>query len=305
MTSGHIKEKLNYLENEFKNFQEIASRIKPSSGEFPRITGIDVYGEVNSLNQVVGGDHIVYVDFNQRYDLDTRISEVEESGNFRIAEALRLNKRRAGILVSDVSGHNLSDAMLSGMLHQSFLIGVLYELQQHGEVTLELFENLNTRFFNSSSFKKFITLIYGEIYDDGKFRFLNAGQPPPLVFSNRFDRLVKISFKSVVNVQPIGTLPSREDIDVSRNFSRLGYKQRYTTNEINLMGNGDILLLYTDGLYEHQNEKGDSYVSQKLEKTLQQIKERSAREIFSYLNQEIMDFAKPMDDISLVVIKKI
>ena len=298
-------DKISFFEDEFKNLQEITAQLKPLSGEIPELKGIDIYGEVIPLDGVSGGDHIIFVDFNRRYDLDSRIEEAKKEKRFEVAKNLKLNKRRAGILIADVSGHQITDAILAAMLHQAFLIGVLYELQQYGQITMDLFENINTRFFNSSSLKKYITLIYGEISDTGNFRFLNAGHPHPYIFSNKFDQLVKIYFQRVVNVQPIGTLPSKEDIDVKRNFSNLGLKRRYSVNEINLMGAGDILLLYTDGLSEHNLDMKSFYFPKKLEETLKKKKKGSAKEIFFNIKEDLMKFADPSDDISIVVIKKV
>ena len=296
---------VDFLLSELNNFQEIATHIKPLSGESPIINGIDIYGEVIPFNGVVGGDHIVYVDFNKRYDLDHRIREAEKSGRPDVVEKLYLNKRRTGVLVADVSGHNITDALLAAMLHQAFLTGVQYELLHNGEVTAELFEIINTRFFNSSSFSKFITLIYGEIWDNGNFNFINAGHPPPVVFSNKFSKLIKISHERVVHFPPIGTLPSREDIDSHRIITHLGYKKKYSINTINLMGQGDILLLYTDGLSEHTDNTGVCYFPGKLEETLRRIKNDSARDIYFQIKEDLLKFARPADDTSIVVIKKL
>ena len=51
---------------------------------------------------------------------------------------------------------------LAAMLHQAFLLGSIYELDMFGNITKRLFENLNTRFHNSSSLSKFVTMIYGD-----------------------------------------------------------------------------------------------------------------------------------------------
>lgn len=297
--------KVDYLQGELKNFQDIALHIKPLSGEIPFIPGIDIYGEVIPYNGIVGGDHIVYVDFNKRYDLDQRIKDALQDNRMEAAKKLRLNKRRAGVLVADVSGHNITDALLSAMLHQAFLTGIQYELKHYGEVTSGLFEILNTRFHNSSSLKKFITLLYGEIWDNGNFRFVNAGHPPPVVFSNKYEKIIKICGNQVIHFPPIGTLPSDDDIDSSRYFSRLGYKKKYSITEINLMGQGDILLLYTDGLSEHCCDDDCSFFPDRLQNILKQIKNDSAKEIYYQLKEEILKFAPPSDDISFVVIKKL
>ena len=297
--------KINFFEREFENLQEITTHLKPLSGEIPELKGIDIYGGVMPLNGVSGGDHIVFVDFNKRYDIDSRIADAKNNKQFDVAKKLESNKTRAGILIADVSGHKITDAVLAAMLHQAFLIGVLYELKQNGQITSDLFENINTRFFNSSSLKKYISIIYGEISEKGNFRFLNAGHPHPYIFSGKFNKLVRIYFQRVVNVQPIGTLPSKDDIDAKRNFSHLGLKRRYTTNEINLMGKGDILLLYTDGLSEHNKNMESFYFPNKLEELLKGIKKYSAKEIYYKIKEDLLKFADPSDDISIVVIKKV
>jgi phosphoserine phosphatase RsbU/P len=293
------------LQNELKNFQEIANNIKPSSGEIPTIPGIEIYGEVIPFNGVVGGDHIIYVDFDKRYDLDHRIKVAQSQNLPDIAEKLQLNKRRAGVMLADAAGHNITDALLTAMLHQAFLTGIQYELKNSGEVTTDLFEILNTRFFNSSSVTKFITLIYGEIWDNGKFRFVSAGHPPPVVFSNKYEKLIKVCHDQIVSFPPIGTMPSGEDIDSRMHFSFLGYKKRYSINVINLMGWGDILLLYTDGFSEHADEEENDYFPYRVETLLKQIKNQSARDIFYKLKEDLLRFAPPSDDITFVVIKKI
>jgi len=292
------------LLSEMENFWDIIRYIKPSSGEIPQIPGIDIYGEVIPYNGVVGGDHIIYVDFNKRYDLDRRIAEAQKRNHPDVVEKLKLNKHRAGVLVADVAGHKITDAMLSAMLHQAFLTGVQYELRLHGEVTPELFESLNTRFYNSSSFRKFITLLYGEISDNGKFRFLTAGHPKPVVFSYKFDKLIKVCMENVIHYPPMGTLPSKEDVDCKRNFSRLGYKQRYNVNDITLMGEWDILLLFTDGLTDHYNNNEEFYFPDRLESLLRKVKDKSAKEIFTSIHDDVLSFASPSDDVTIVVIKK-
>jgi sigma-B regulation protein RsbU (phosphoserine phosphatase) len=295
---------VDFLLGELENFQEIARHIKPSPGEIPKINGIDIYGEVIPLNGIVGGDHIIYIDFNKRYDLDRRIREAQKNNRLDIVDQLQLNKRRAGVLVADVSGHNITDALLGAMLHQAFLTGVQYELKHFGEVTTGLFEILNTRFFNSSSIRKFITLIYGEIWDNGSFRFVNAGHPPPVVFSNKFDKLIKVCNEQIVYFPPIGTLPSGDDVDSSLLFSHLGYKKKYSINKISLMGNGDILLLFTDGFSEHADDEGINYFPDRVEEILKRIKNDSASDIYFQLKENLLTFAKSADDITFVVIKK-
>ena len=290
---------------ELQNLQEIASYLRPSTGDLPTVDGIDMFGVSLPLHGTVGGDHIIYLDFKKRYDLDARIANVEAAGNHPVAEKLRLCRRRAGVVVADVSGHFMTDALVTFMLHQAFLLGAIYELDLHGEITTRLFENLNKRFYQSSAVHKYVTLLYGEIGQTGTFRFITAGHSFPVVFSRHYDRIVGISEESLSTFPPIGTMPSSQDIDLrATETTPLGYKESYTANEISLMGNGDILVLYTDGLSEHQNG-GQPYFPGCLEACLREGKDRSARELCDQIVEDVRRFGELEDDLTLVLIKRL
>ena len=252
--------------DEEENFVNVIGRIRPRSAGI-RLGAIDIFGNSTFLNGSAGGDHIVYLDFDERYDLDQRARLALAQGHPAVADKLLENRDRVGILLADVSGHRLTDAVVAAMLHQAFLTGVLYELDLFGEVTTRLFENLNTRFFKSTSIEKYITMIYGEISSTGTFRFISAGHPKPLVFSHEYDRLVEIAEDRLLTFYPLGMFPSSADIDASRALGALRYKPEYTVNEVNLMSPGDILLLYSDGLSEH-GRHGADYVPDGLERVL-------------------------------------
>ncbi len=288
---------------EIENFVRTVRLIRPPSLGM-RVGQVEVYGDSVFLNGSAGGDHIVYVDFERRYDLDRRIRTATDAGKADVAAKLVENRGRLGILVADVSGHQITDALAAAMLHQAFLTGVLYELDRFGEVTTRLFENLNTRFYNSLSFEKYITLVYGEISGTGRFRFLSAGGPPPLVFSAEYDRLVSLSPERLVSFTPLGLFPSEDDVDRSKILGPLGYKPRYTVNEVNLLGIGDILLLYTDGLAEHSRKDVQTYLPSELETTLRATKHLPAKEIQTAVRDSALRYAPLEDDMTVVVIKK-
>ena len=291
------------LLSELKNFQDIARNIMPAPGEVPTLHGIDVYGGSIPLNGSVGGDHIIYVDFKKRYDLNARIREASAQGRTEVVQHLERCKRKAGIAILDVSGHHATDGLLAAMMHQAFLLGSIYELDMYGNITKRLFENLNTRFYHSSSLNKFVTMIYGEISEDTTFRFLSAAHPPPVVFSNQNNRFMEVSQDFCNSFPPIGTLPSLDVIDRNATQSVLGFKERYQLNEWKLMGTGDILLLYTDGLLEHSNGE-ETYFPRSLEAKVREVKHLSAREIFESIKTHLLGFAERTDDISFVIIKR-
>lgn len=290
--------------DELENFEEISKYLKPLPGEIPYVKNVDLYGDTISLKGIIGGDHIVYVDFNKRYDLNALIKDLKNKGKHEIADRLEKNKKKAGIMLADVSGHRITDALLTGMLHQAFLLGVIYELKYRGTVTVDLFENINTRFYNSSAVGKYITMIYGEISDTGSFHFISAGHPPPIVFSFEFNKIVEISKDRLATFPPIGTMPAKEELHIEFHDNLLGYKDKYTINEISLMGKGDIMLLYSDGFSEHANEAGEEYFKTRLEQKLREVKNRPSKEIYMSIKEDLLRFAAPADDLSFIVIKR-
>ncbi len=215
------------LADELHNFQEIARYLNPSPGEIPSLEGVDIAGLAMPLRDVIGGDHILYIDFDRRYDLERRIAEAERLEHDDVASRLRRLEHRGGILVADVSGHRMTDALIGAMLHQAFLLGVIYELDMYGEISTRLFEHINTRFYRTTAVNKYFTMIYGEIASEGKFRFLSAGHQPPAVFSREFGRFMKISDDRLISFPPVGMLPSSADPDEKRYPSLYAYKKRY------------------------------------------------------------------------------
>jgi serine phosphatase RsbU (regulator of sigma subunit) len=303
MTSLGSDDLLTSLTDELANFQEMARCLLPQPGEIPRLHGVDVFGGTVSLNGVVGGDHIVYVDFKRRFDLEARIGQARLAGRTEVVENLLGCRHIAGVALMDVSGHRVTDALLAAMLHQAFLVGAMYELDIAGRITRRLFETLNTRFFESSGAHKYVSLIYGEIGEDARFRFLSAGHPPPVVFSRRHDCLMEVDERFRRSFPPVGLMPSLHVIDRGAAPAHpLGFKDRYEMNHWHLMGAGDILVLHTDGVSEHTGADG-AYFPVSFEKSLRRLKDRTAREIYDGLIDDLLAHGPAADDISLVVIK--
>jgi serine phosphatase RsbU (regulator of sigma subunit) len=289
------------LADELRNFHDVAQFLRPSPGDVPRISGLDLACLTLPLHDVVGGDHVAWVDFERRYDLDARIAEAERQGRSDVSRNLRRLRQRAGVLVADASGHRVTDALVAAMLHQAFLLGVNYELDLFGEVTTHLFDNLNTRFYKTTAVNKFFTMIYAEISEGGKLRFVSAGHPPPAVFSREFGRFMKISDDRLVALPPVGLQPSVADPDRRRHPALHGYMRRYEVNEINLLATGDILLLHTDGLSEHAD---GTFFPARVEPLLAECREASAAEICERLRLTLLDDVPANDDITVVVLKK-
>jgi serine phosphatase RsbU (regulator of sigma subunit) len=262
---------------------------------------IDIFGRSFPLGGELGGDHLIFVDFARRYDLDRRIAEAAAASLPEIASRLEANRNRVGVLVADVSGHSMTDALLAAMLHQAFLVGVLYELTHNGHVTAELFEILSTRFYQSASVNKYVTMIYGEIAEDGTFRFISAGHPRPIIYSAEFRKFVELQPASVLSVHPLGLFPTEGDIDRAMGRAPVSESPKAIVNQLRLLGDGDVLLLYTDGA----SERIDGELGIALTPLIRSVASLSAREIVFALRDELDRLGPQQDDMTLVAVKRL
>src|SRR5438093_11873162 len=120
MRSEIMNDPAGVLIGELKNLQDIADCIKPSRADLPVLDGVDVYGETLCLNEAGGGDHIIDVDFQKRYDLQARIERADAQGRDDIVENLKRCRRRAGSVVFYVSGHHVAVSVVAAMIDLRF-----------------------------------------------------------------------------------------------------------------------------------------------------------------------------------------
>lgn len=73
------------------------------------------------------------------------------------------------------------------------------------------------------------------------------------------------------------------------------------------MDSGDILLLYTDGVIECENEEGDEFGMDRLCRLIAENSERSSQDLVNFITAEVSQFSAGMaqtDDITLIAIEK-
>ena len=299
---------------ELSNFEAQTVAIIPLPGDLPELDGIDIYGESIQKTGRVGGDHIIFVDFKKRYKLDRKKKEVQrddrlrESARIQIVQNIDELKKKGGILIADVAGHFRTDFSFAARLHDAFLIAVLYEIEGRGDVTPNLFRKLNTRLYNSSTFDKYITMIYGEISAGGMFKFISAGHPFPLLFKSEQNRFFNFGGPDFKPSPPLAAFPSK-GLDMESNIGDVDFYSQFEVNTLQLEQSGDILLLYTDGLSELRNVEGEDYYNPenggRLLEVVQSHKNLTAKELFAAIKEDLLTFAKPEDDVSYILIKKL
>ena len=237
-------------------------------------------------------DHVQWLESRPGFEpaMATEYRRAKSSEQLRIAEDLQQLYTTAGVLLVDSQGHGLISAKIASTVHDTFHALILSELDLRGKVTPALFEKINLRLAQSvtarnalgrdsrDSSREIATMIYGEVRPNGHFRFVNFGHPPPLIFSAEYDRFVEIDRDHMVQFPPLGLEIPEDHPDRNKYFS-MKLRQKLVNSsdvaEITLMGPGDILFLYTDGVYDGSDEEN----RRQLEQVIREHKHESAKEI--------------------------
>jgi serine phosphatase RsbU (regulator of sigma subunit) len=252
---------------EYINFQQrydIAARIQRAetlSREFlePLPSGATPRNSVD--------DHVEWLKSRPDYrpEMETEYRHARSSEQVRVAEDLHELYATAGVLLVDAQGHGIISAKIASTVHDTFHAFMLSELDRRGKTSPDLFEKLNLRLAQSvtarnalgitekESAREIATMLYGEVHPNGHFRFVNFGHPPPLVFSAEYGKFVEIGRNGMVRFLALGLQIPEDYPDRSRYFSLQLRQRRASASdiaEITLMSPGDILFLYTDGVYD-------------------------------------------------------
>ncbi len=271
-------------------------------------------------------DHVQWLrtrtDFNPLLEADYRWARSSEQ--VRLAEVLPELHNMAGVLLVDAQGHGIISAKIASTVHDTFHSFMLTELDRRGKTTMEMFEKINLRLAQSKTARNALgrseqefareiaTMLYGELHPSGNFRFVNFGHPPPLVFSAEFQRFVEIGSAGMVQFLALGLQIPEDHPDRARYQSMQFRKRRANQSdiaEITLMSPGDILFLYTDGVYDGI----DRETRQRLEQVMRTCHWKSAKEICRCLLDDAvrqdelwrsMGEADRIDDKTVFVIKR-
>ena len=237
-----------------------------------------------------------------RSELEIEYREARSSEQVRVGEDLHELYSTAGVLLVDAQGHGIISAKIASTVHDTFHALMLAELDRRGKTTPELFEKLNLRLAQSvtarnalgrsedETDREIATMLYGEVRPDGHFRFVNFGHPPPLVFSAKCGKFMDVDQSRLAQFLALGLEIPEDHPDRTRYFS-LQFRHRASTSdvaEISLMSPGDILFLYTDGVYDG----GDAQDRSKLEAVIRERCLLSAKDICIAL----LEFAVSKDD---------
>jgi len=136
---------------------------------------------------------------------------------------------------------------------------------------------------------RFTSLFYGELSTDkkGLFLYANAGQNPPLFYRKKIGDIVLLN--------PTGPL-----LGPSPN-------SKFETDSINFY-DGDVLVIYSDGVVEAANDKFEFYGDDKLRQIVLDSVNLTPKEIAATILEDVIKFStnesRYTDDKTIVVIKR-
>ncbi len=185
-------------------------------------------------------------------------------------------------VIADVSGHSIGPALF--MVETRSVIRAQLNKSASPAETLDM---LNTVLFQDlDNADYFITLFYCQYFPDNQeLFFANAGHPPPLIFRHGKKLCTQLDAEGLV----------------------LGVRKRIIFEEKKLtLENGDLILLYTDGVTEAENQQGDFFGIERVCHLISSHAEKTPNEIIGMLLSELKQFRGNeafIDDITLMILK--
>jgi serine phosphatase RsbU (regulator of sigma subunit) len=205
----------------------------------------------------------------------------QTSGDFY--DFIPLPDGRLGLLVADVADKGIGPALYMAL---SRTLIRTYAFQHGCEPHLAL-QAANQRILEDTQNDLFVTVFYGVLDPaDGTFRYCNAGHNPPYLFS-----------------------PDRETAQtLTRTAMPLGLfdDQLWEMAEVRMQP-GDLLLLYTDGIVEAQDEEHELFGEAYLQQLGHYCRVKSAVFTQEKIVDAVYDFvgdAEQSDDMTLLVLKR-
>lgn len=206
----------------------------------------------------------------------------ETSGDFY--DFIPLENGKLGIVIADVTDKGMGAALfmaLSSTLIRTYAI-------QYPTLPAFAMGTVNRRILSDTRGSMYVTAFFGVLDPQtGRMYYVNAGHPPPFLLSDQ-------KGKPVDKLQRTGmALGITEDANWQQKLIKFSP--------------GDILVLYTDGITEAQNETGTYFGEERILQAARSRRESSASEIQEALLAEVKKFvgsAKRQDDIAILVVAR-
>jgi serine phosphatase RsbU (regulator of sigma subunit) len=192
---------------------------------------------------------------------------------------LELPEHKVALAIGDVCGQGMSASLLMANVQ-----GLLRTQAATAESLGELARKINRHLHGSLGGAKFCTLFYG-VYDDVRrqFEYINAGHNPPLVITPQGVRYFEATGL------PLGLFPE------------VAHGPRFEELEP-----GTLLVLYSDGITEARNVRGETYGLNRLLGAISRARDAEVERLLAKILADVNEFTEgaPIeDDRTLVLLK--
>lgn len=202
----------------------------------------------------------------------------EVSGDYY--DWVRIYEDQIGLVIADVSGKGVPAALLMAFLRASLRAATHIGYAPHISMA-----KVNYLLWESIERNQFVTAFYGILDATNKaLSYSNAGHNPALLMDANGD----------IRFLRRGGLPLGM-------FKETRYHEYYLTFQP-----GETLVLYTDGVTEAMNERGEEFGRDRLAEAVKTVAHLSAREMISALHDVVVDWTDGKgagDDATFFIIK--
>ncbi|MBI4759709.1 MAG: PP2C family protein-serine/threonine phosphatase [Chloroflexota bacterium] len=215
----------------------------------------------------------------ERFDFGGRILPARQVGG-DFYDVFELGDDKIGVLIGDVADKGVPSAIFMARVH-ALIIAETDKNLTPGDV-LRMVNSHITRFEKST---QFVTALFGILdVGTGEFRYARAGHEPPLLLDPNGE---------------VHRLPYQPGM-------ALGLWEKIVLDEHSLtLPSGSCLLMFTDGMTDCRNPKGEPFGLERIKHTLAHLKENTAQKGCDQLLETLINYqggAKQDDDVTLVAI---
>ncbi|GAB1471358.1 hypothetical protein MASR2M66_22360 [Chloroflexota bacterium] len=214
------------------------------------------------------------------YGFGARILPARQVGG-DFYDVFELKDNRIGVLIGDVADKGVPSALFMARAHALIMAeaGI-------GRNPAEVMNLVNTHITRLQKSTQFVTVLYGILdLSTRDFSYVRAGHEPPLILH------------ADGSVERIPHKPGMA----------IGLWDPVTLDESTIkLAAGDTLILYTDGLADCRNPKGEAYGLERIKTTLSGLSNQTAQQVCNVLLETLQiyeDGSKQDDDVTLLVVK--